>query len=99
MARATKQRGKLDSQSCYNQIGAPNTIQLEIVGSQLTGYINGEQVTQVTDDSLRQGGVGVYLATPRTQVPSSVVVDTFTVDVLDNSTVSSMTADDVTPTN
>ncbi len=87
------------SNRAVNQIGAPNTLQLEIIGSQLTGYINGEQVTQLTDDSLSKGGVGVYLATPRNQVPSSVVVDTFTVDVLDNSTVSSMTADDVTPTN
>lgn len=56
-----------------NPIGQVNELRLEIIGATLTGYVNGEQVTEVTDDFLTSGGVGLYLATPPLDDPTSIL--------------------------
>lgn len=78
-----------------NRQGDINTMRLEIRGDTLIGYVNDEQLVEITDDSISEGGVGVYLATPdREAVSASILLDSYSVTLADESSVSSMTADD-----
>jgi serine/threonine protein kinase len=43
-------------------IGEINTLEIEVYGDTLTGYINGRQVVTLQDDTLQAGGVGIYVA-------------------------------------
>lgn len=73
-----------------------NQLRLEIDGVQLTGYVNDVELVTLTDDTLTEGGVGVYLANPDpnpndSEVEPTIFVDQFSVTVADSSP-DSMTA-------
>ena len=43
-------------------IGQPNNLEIEVSENTLTGYINGNQVVILQDDSLDEGKIGIYVA-------------------------------------
>ncbi len=57
-----------------NPIGERNALTLDIMGSFFTGYVNGQQVVRVSDDTFSNGNIGIYLATHSEGV-TSVLVD------------------------
>lgn len=69
-----------------------NNLTIEIYGNTLTGLVNGIEVTQVEDDTIAQGGVGIYLATTP-QGEATVEIDRFAISE-SFSPVSAMTDDD-----
>ena len=54
-----------------------NSLTLEAYEDTLIGFINGVQVTQVQDDTISEGGIGIYLATTP-QGSATIEVDSFT---------------------
>jgi serine/threonine protein kinase len=79
--------------SAINLIGSDNRLRLDIRGSTLTGMVNGEEVVQIEDDSLSEGGVGLYLANPnREGAVATLVLDMYEVIMADEgASISSMT--------
>lgn len=57
-------------------LGQLNTLIVEVNDNQLIGYINGEMVTTVTDDTIASGQIGIYVASPP-QGRASILVDTY----------------------
>lgn len=55
-----------------------NMLTITVDGNLLTGYVNGTQVTQVQDDTINSGAIGVYLATTR-QGMAEVAINSFSV--------------------
>ncbi|GAB4510191.1 MAG: hypothetical protein OHK0046_06510 [Anaerolineae bacterium] len=47
-----------------NPLGEMNTLMVNISEDTLTGFVNGEMVTQVMDSTIAEGGVGIYVASP-----------------------------------
>lgn len=47
-----------------NGIGGMNNLAIQIQGGELIGFVNGELVTMVDDDTISSGRVGIYIATP-----------------------------------
>lgn len=45
-------------------IGQDNLLEVSLVGDVIRGYVNGEQVTEVTDSTFDGGQIGIYLGTP-----------------------------------
>ncbi len=43
-------------------IGQPNNLEIEVSENTLTGYVNGNQVVILQDDSLDEGKIGIYVA-------------------------------------
>jgi len=74
-----------------NSDSASNTLTVDIFENTFTGLVNGVEVTQVQDDTIATGGIGIYLATTP-QGEASIEVDSFTVSE-SNPPVSSMTDD------
>lgn len=61
-----------------NEIGASNTLRLDVLGDLMTGYVNGEQMFTLRDGMIRQGNVGIYLAN-HDEGTASVLVDRYQV--------------------
>jgi len=61
-----------------NQDTESNILTIDINDNVLTGYVNGIQVTQVEDDTIAEGAIGIYLATTR-QGMAEVSIDRFAV--------------------
>ncbi len=74
-----------------NSDSVNNTLTIDIFENTFTGFVNGEEVTQVQDDTIPRGGIGIYLATTP-QGQAIVEVDSFAVSE-SNPPVSSMTDD------
>lgn len=82
---------------------ANNTLTIELYENTMTGLVNGIEVTQVEDDTIEEGGVGIYLATTP-QGEATIEVDRFSISdrqlpassMTDDSadTAESMTADE-----
>ena len=70
---------------------ASNTLTIDIFDNTFTGFVNGVEVTQVQDDTIASGGIGIYLATTP-QGEASIEVDSFTISE-SNPPASSMTDD------
>ncbi len=67
-----------------NQRGKPNSIRLDIRDATLAGFVNGEKLVELTDDSITEGGVGVYMANPnRENAIAEVLVDSYEVILVD----------------
>lgn len=47
-----------------NTLGELNAIAVEIIDNEFFGYVNGQLVAQVTDDTIPTGKVGIYVAAP-----------------------------------
>jgi serine/threonine protein kinase len=79
-----------------NRLGEMNRVRLDIRGATLTGFVNDEQVVQIEDGGLSEGGVGIYLANPdRETAVAQMFVDEYAVVVEDDqvNAPSSMTGD------
>jgi len=74
-----------------NVDSASNTLTIDIFENTLIGFVNGVEVTQVYDDTIATGGIGVYLATTP-QGEASIEVDNFTISE-SNPPTSAMTDD------
>lgn len=74
-----------------NEGTASNTLTIELYDNTLTGLVNGVEVTQVEDDTIAEGGIGIYLATTP-QGEATVEVDSFT--ITDNKLPASSMTDD-----
>ena len=59
-------------------IGESNAIAVEVFGDTFTGYVNGEKIVEVTDNSFDEGGIGIYLASTSAG-GASLLVDSFSV--------------------
>lgn len=69
-----------------------NNLTIEIYENTLTGLVNGIEVAQVEDDTIAQGGVGIYLATTP-QGEATIEIDRFAISE-SFSPVSAMTDND-----
>lgn len=76
--------------------GEPNNLFIQVQGNELIGFVNGEIVTMVEDDTLDSGRVGIYIATPD-QGSTHVLVDTYMTIESTLSLADSMTGDEDTP--
>lgn len=74
------------------EIGTLNTLTLEIAGNAFYGYVNGELVTTVMDDTIATGDIGIYLASPENG-NATVLVDHYQVMEGTISSADSMTGD------
>lgn len=74
-------------------IGELNTLIVEINDNQLTGYINGEIITVVLDNTIENGQIGIYVASPP-QGRASILVDTYQVTETNFPFADSMTGND-----
>lgn len=54
-------------------LGETNTLRVEIHGSHFAGYVNDVLVADVVDDEASSGGIGIYLATPRSGTASALI--------------------------
>ena len=54
-------------------IGTWYTVKLSVVGSQLTAYVNGTMMAQVTDTALTTGGVGLSVESTNAEFDDVVV--------------------------
>lgn len=54
--------------AAVHPMGELNHLSILAHGGTLTGYVNGKRVVQVEDDTIREGGVGFYIATTVRQV-------------------------------
>jgi serine/threonine protein kinase len=75
-------------------VGEMNNFRLEIQSGRLLGFVNDVQLLDIQDDSLTEGGVGIYLASPnRDGALASTYVDSYEVALLRDleGTVESMT--------
>ncbi len=70
--------------------GTANTLSLMVHGNHFVGSVNGVEVTDIVDNTLSQGKVGIYLATPGSG-NASLLVDSLSIDT--NISAPSMTAD------
>ena len=68
-----------------------NTLTIELYENTMTGLVNGVEVTQVEDDTIAKGGIGIYLATTP-QGEATVEIDSFSVS--DNKIPASSMTDD-----
>jgi hypothetical protein len=59
-----------------NVAGTDNRLTIDILGNNLTGYVNAMQVVRVTDDTLPPGNIGIYLATHTSGI-TDVLVDEY----------------------
>lgn len=62
--------------------GEPNLLSVIADGDHITGFVNGTRVVDVTDDSIEEGAVGLYIATtvrPVAEVLTEVTFDNFTI--------------------
>ncbi|MEQ8677840.1 MAG: serine/threonine-protein kinase [Aggregatilineales bacterium] len=59
-------------------LGQLNTLIVEVDDNQLIGYLNGETITTVFDDTIEVGQIGIYVASPP-QGRASILVDTYQV--------------------
>ncbi len=82
--------------SSVKRIGLPNVLTIDVIGSRMIGYVNGNKVTEVSDDTLTEGRVGVYLASS-SGGSASVLVDSFGVADVTESMTDSMTEEDGSP--
>ena len=72
--------GNWTPNDAINKIGSDNELLLSVLFNRFTGYVNGKQVVQVTDNTLPKGGVGIYLATANTDDGEATVsVDSYDV--------------------
>lgn len=67
------------------KVGKSNDLTVTLSGSLITGYVNSQEVTRVTDDTLDEGRIGVYFATDSGE--ATVSIDSYRVF----STIPSMT--------
>jgi serine/threonine protein kinase len=58
--------------------GTMNTLTLGVTGTEFVGYVNGQEVVRVQDDTFATGGVGIYLATPEDGA-AEVLIDMYQV--------------------
>lgn len=80
------------SHPAINPIGEENIISVQIIGNEFVGMVNGEIVTTVSDNTLSNGNVGIYMATPPTGIAHSIISNYAVDEILEN-TVESMTGD------
>lgn len=66
------------SSEAVNPLGETNELLLEIYGDELSGYVNGIQVTSVIDDTIATGKLGIYVAST-TDANTTVLVEQFEV--------------------
>ena len=71
-------------------VGDANNLAIEVVDEHLIGYINGEMVVQVDDDTVAIGAVGIYVASTN-QGSASANIDSYEVAHIEYSAVESMT--------
>jgi len=72
--------GNWTPNDAINKIGSDNELLLSVLFNRFTGYVNGKQIVQVTDNTLPKGGVGIYLATANTDDGEATVsVDSYDV--------------------
>ena len=57
-------------------IGAENRLLLDVLGSSVTGYVNGARLFRVNDATFSRGNIGIYLAT-HTEGVTDVYVDQY----------------------
>jgi hypothetical protein len=75
--------------------GELNRLRVEVIGSEITLYVNDQRLDSVTDDTFASGGIGFYMASSRTAGAPLARVRFDNVDLipLADSGVSSMTSD------
>ena len=76
--------------NAINPLGSSNQIAVEIQGNTFVGSVNGTIVTEVTDDTITDGQVGIYLATTNSGM-ASTLIDSYTLET--DLTAPSMTDD------
>ncbi|MBC8099352.1 MAG: hypothetical protein H7Y11_07910 [Armatimonadetes bacterium] len=73
-------------------IGSQNAITIDINGDRLIGYVNGELVADVRDDTFVSGGIGIYLAaSPEDNADATIIVRQYSVVDVAASLTDSMT--------
>jgi len=60
-------------------VGSANRLTLHAQGALLTGEVNGQQVTVVSDTTLSAGRIGIYLATPPDASNTTLLIDSYEV--------------------
>ncbi len=58
-------------------LGQDNALSLSIIGAFITGYVNDQRVTRVSDSTLSDGRVGIYFATDSGD--STTLIDSYRV--------------------
>lgn len=70
--------------SAVNASGEANHLRIEFDGALLSGYVNNQLVVQLEDNSLRNGAVGIYVASTR-DANTTVTVERYEVAMLSTS--------------
>ncbi len=71
-----------------NKIGSDNELIVTVLANRLTGFVNGKQVVQLVDSTLKGAEIGIYLATANTDDGEATVsVDSYAI----NKSVAAMT--------
>ncbi|HRF96083.1 MAG TPA: DUF1080 domain-containing protein, partial [Aggregatilineales bacterium] len=74
-------------------IGQMNTLEIEVSEDTFTGYVNGKEIIEVEDDSLDDGGIGIYVAST-SESNTNVIIASYRVMESSSSMTDSMTGVD-----
>jgi len=81
--------------SAVQPLGNDNQLRLEANGDHYLGYVNDTLVADISDSTLKNGQIGIYVATPR-EGTATALIDSYQVE-MPSSSVPSMTGDEESP--